>query len=150
MNTEVMFSSDDMTWATPIDFFNKLNEEFHFNLDVCALHATAKCRHYYSPEIDGLSQDWKGVCFMNPPYGREIVAWMEKAYNEGLKGSTIVCLVPARVDTYWWNTYCMRAKEIRFVKGRLKFGDSTNSAPFPSAVVIFQGYNPGYPVISTY
>lgn len=149
MNTNVLFSSNDMTWATPQDFFNKLNEEFNFNLDICALPNTAKCSNYYTPETNALNKEWKGVCFMNPPYGRDIGIWIEKAYYEGLKGSIIVCLIPARTDTKYWQQYCMRAKEIRFIKGRLKFGDSNNSAPFPSAVVIFHGYNK-YPQITTY
>lgn len=132
-----MFSSTTDLWATPQDFFDKLNNEFDFQTDVCALPENTKCDNYFSPEVDGLKQDWKGVCWMNPPYGRAIGKWIQKAYEESEKhGSTIVCLLPARTDTKWWHNYCMEG-EIRLVKGRLKFGGSKNSAPFPSAVVIF-------------
>lgn len=138
-----MFSSKDMTWETPIELFNKLNDEFNFTLDVCALKETAKCDKFFTPEIDGLKQDWSNnVCWMNPPYGRQIQLWLEKAYNESLKdNTTVVCLIPSRTDTKYWHNYCMNASEIRFIKGRLKFGNSKNSAPFPSAIIIFNGNN---------
>ena len=137
MNTEIMFSSNDMTWETPLELFKELDEEFHFNTDVCAVPETAKCKEYYTPEIDGLKQKWHGVCWMNPPYGKDIGKWMEKAYNESLNGVIVVCLIPARTDTKYWHNYCFKASEIRFIKGRLRFGNSNNSAPFPSAIVIF-------------
>ena len=104
---------------------------------MCALPDNTKCNNYFTPDVDGLKQDWKGVCWMNPPYGRVIGDWVQKAYEESEKhGSTVVCLLPARTDTKWRHNYCMKG-EIRFIKGRLKFGNSKNSAPFPSAVVIF-------------
>jgi phage N-6-adenine-methyltransferase len=131
-----MFSSNTDLWATPWDFFEKLDDEFDFNLDVCATKENAKCRNFYDKETNGLDQPWLGNCWMNPPYGREIGKWVKKAYEESHKGATVVCLLPARTDTRWWHDYCMKG-EIRLVRGRLKFGDSTNSAPFPSAVVIF-------------
>jgi len=124
--------------ATPQDFFDELNLEFGFEVDVCAMPSNAKCETYYTPEQDGLNQHWEGVCWMNPPYGREIGKWMEKAYNSSLSGATVVCLVPSRTDTRWWHKHAMKG-EIRFIKGRLKFGDAKNSAPFPSALVIFRG-----------
>ena len=138
MNKSVHFSSATDLWATPQAFFDELNKEFGFELDVCALPENAKCEKYYTPEIDGLKQQWRGICWRNPPYGREIGAWMEKAYESSLEGATVVCLVPARTDTRWFHDFAMRG-EIRFIKGRLKFGDSKNSAPFPSAVVVFRG-----------
>ena len=138
MNTNVMFSSKTDDWETPQDLFDKLNQEFEFNLDVCATRENRKCRNFYDKELDGLKQDWHGVCWMNPPYGREIGKWVQKAYEESLTGSTVVCLLPSRTDTKWWHDYCMRG-EVRFIKGRLKFGNSKNSAPFPSAIVIFRG-----------
>lgn len=144
-----MFSSKDMTWETPQDFFDRLNDEFHFTLDVCATYETAKCKYYYTPEQDGLKQQWGGICWMNPPYGRETGKWLEKAYKESLNGNTIVCLIPSRTDTKYWHDYCMKASEIRFVKGRLKFGNATAPAPFPSAVVIFDNSNTNLK-ISTY
>lgn len=133
---EGLFSSNTDLWATPQDFFNKLNEEFHFEIDVCALPENAKCDKHYTPNIDGLKQEWTGICWMNPPYGRAIGNWVKKAYESSQNGATVVCLLPSRTDTKWWHEYCMKG-EIRFVKGRLKFGGAKNSAPFPSAVVIF-------------
>lgn len=131
-----LFTSNTDIWATPQSFFDKLNEEFNFELDVCANVHNAKCDRYFTEETDGLKQDWKGVCWMNPPYGRVIGDWIKKAYESSLNGATVVCLLPARTDTQWWHEYCMKG-EIRLIKGRLKFGDSKNSAPFPSAIVIF-------------
>lgn len=133
----VHFSSRTDLWSTPQDFFDKLNAEFSFELDVCALPENAKCAKYFTPEQNGLTKEWIGTCWMNPPYGREIVNWMRKAYDSSKHGATTVCLVPSRTDTAWWHDYAMNG-EIRFIKGRLKFGGSSNSAPFPSAVVIFR------------
>lgn len=135
----VHFSSNTDMWSTPQDFFNKLNQEFNFELDVCATHENAKCDRYFTKEQDGLTQEWTGVIWMNPPYGREIKKWMKKAFESSLSGATVVCLIPARTDTQWWHNYVTRANDIRFVKGWLKFGNSKNAAPFPSAIVIFRG-----------
>jgi site-specific DNA-methyltransferase (adenine-specific) len=142
-----MFSSKSNEWATPQDFYNKLDAEFGFTLDPCASPTTAKCASYYTEGDDGLSKDWSGhTVFMNPPYGREQKDWIQKAFREGEKtNTTVVALVPARTDTKAWHNYCMKATEIRFIKGRLKFGkgaSKTNSAPFPSAVVVFSGSPP--------
>ena len=137
MDRAVWASSATDLWATPQDFFDRLNEEFGFNLDVCALAENAKCDRFFTPEIDGLAQSWEGVCWMNPPYGRGISAWMRKAFDSSLQGATVVCLVPARTDTAWWHDFAMRG-EIRYVRGRLKFGGHKNSAPFPCAVVVFR------------
>jgi phage N-6-adenine-methyltransferase len=132
-----LFSSLTDVWATPQDVFDLLDSEFHFELDVCALPGNAKCRRYFSPTQNGLRQEWKGVCWMNPPYGREIGQWMKKAYESSLNGATVVCLVPARTDTAWWHDYATKG-EIRFVRGRLRFGNAESAAPFPSAIVIFR------------
>lgn len=133
----VHYSSATDEWATPQAFFDRLDDEFGFDLDVCALDSSAKCARYFTPETDGLAQDWTGTCWMNPPYGSEIVEWVAKAHESAEEnGATVVCLVPARVDTGWWWDHC-RYGEIRFLRGRLKFGDSETSAPFPSALVIF-------------
>lgn len=138
MNNKLMFSSKTDLWSTPADFFDRLNAAFHFETDVCAVPENAKCKHYYSPQDDGLSKDWRGVCWMNPPYGRKIGAWVEKAYRSAKEnGATVVCLLPARTDTAWWRDYCACA-EVYFLRGRLKFGDAKTSAPFPSAVVVFR------------
>lgn len=140
MNTTVMFSSATDLWATPQSFFDQLNAEFHFNLDPCATPENAKCTKFFTKEIDGLRQNWGGYnVFCNPPYGRELSLWVQKAYEESKKpNTTVVMLIPARTDTRYFHDYIYhKAKEIRFLKGRLKFGDSKNSAPFPSMVVVF-------------
>jgi len=139
MNT-VLFSSRDDIWSTPQAFFDKLNEEFHFSLDACALPENAKCKLYFTPQTDGLVQDWSGhTVFVNPPYGKKIAAWVEKCYRESRKENTkVVLLIPARTDTAYFHRFIYKiAMEIRFVKGRLKFGNAQNSAPFPSMVIIF-------------
>ena len=136
--TRAMFSSSTDMWATPQYFFDKLNSKFRFETDVCATNENAKCSNFFTPEMDGLSMDWTGVCWMNPPYGRGIGAWIEKAYKSAREnGATVVCLIPARTDTKWWHNYCMKG-EITYIKGRLKFSDARDSAPFPSAVVVFR------------
>jgi phage N-6-adenine-methyltransferase len=132
----VHYSSQTDEWETPQDLFDQLNAEFNFTLDVCALGSSAKCDQFFSPEDDGLEQEWTGACWMNPPYGDVIGAWVRKARESAEQGATVVCLVPARVDTGWWWDNC-RDGEVRFLRGRLKFGGGKNSAPFPSAVVIF-------------
>jgi phage N-6-adenine-methyltransferase len=137
MNRELMFSSQTDLWATPSDFFAELDAEFGFDLDVCASPENAKCEKYYTQTDDGLAQPWHGRCWMNPPYGREIGKWVRKAYESHLESAMVVCLLPARTDTKWWHDYC-RKGEIRYVKGRIKFGGQENGAPFPSAVVIFR------------
>lgn len=130
-------SSRSDEWETPQAFFDELNQEFHFTLDVCATAENRKCLCYIPPELDSLSRSWHGRCWLNPPYGRQIAKWVQKAYEESQKGRTVVCLLPARTDTRWFHEYCTKG-EIRFIKGRLKFGGCTNSAPFPSMVVIFR------------
>lgn len=138
MNSDLMFSSNTDMWSTPQDFFDRLNKVFRFDIDVCAIPDNAKCSVYYTPNKDGLKQDWFGTCWMNPPYGRYINKWIKKAYRSAKEnGATVVCLLPARVDTKWWHDYCAKG-EVWFIKGRLKFGGSKDSAPFPSAVVVFR------------
>jgi len=134
-----LFTSNTDLWSTPQEFFDKLNEEFAFELDVCADDSNHKVNKYFTKETNGLEQDWHPhICWMNPPYGREIKHWVKKAYEESLKGAVVVCLLPARTDTSWWHDYVMKSNDIRFIRGRLKFGNSQNSAPFPSAVVVFK------------
>jgi phage N-6-adenine-methyltransferase len=133
----VHFSSKTDLWATPQKFFDKYDAMYKFTLDVCADKDNAKCANFYTVEDNGLIQPWQGVCWMNPPYGREIGAWLKKAHESSLKGATVVCLVPARTDTKWWHDYAMHG-QIEFIKGRLKFGNAKNSAPFPSAIVVFK------------
>lgn len=139
---KIHYSSKTPEWETPQWFYDKLNIEFGFGftLDPCATKKNAKCDKYYTKEQDGLKQDWAGHnVFMNPPYGREIGKWVKKAYETSqVNPYPIVCLLPSRTDTKWWHDYCMEASEIRFIKGRLKFGGCKNSAPFPSVIVIFR------------
>lgn len=137
-NMDVHYSSKTDQWATPDSFFQRLDSEFDFTLDPCADDTNAKCRRYFTEADDGLAQDWAPErVFMNPPYGRVIGDWIAKAYEESRKGAQVVALIPARTDTRYWHDYVMRADEIRLVKGRLRFGDGKNSAPFPSAVVVW-------------
>lgn len=135
---DVHFSSETNEWATPQDFFDKLNDEFHFTLDPCSTDDNCKCEKHYTIRDNGLQQDWSNdVVFMNPPYGRDIDKWIRKAYGESLRGAIVVCLIPARTDTSYWHDYIFNKSEIRFIRGRLSFGDGKNPAPFPSAVIIY-------------
>ena len=140
MNNELMFSSKTDLWSTPNDFFDKLNDEFRFTLDPCSTHENAKCYKHFTEEENGLLQDWGNeVVFCNPPYGRQIKDWVKKSYEESQKdNTTVVMLIPARTDTIYFHEYIYHKAEIRFIKGRLKFGNAKNSAPFPSMVVIFE------------
>ena len=140
-----LLSSKNMCWCTPQDFFDRLNAEFGFVLDPAATDKTAKCSLYYTPETDGLSQSWDrgGAVFCNPPYGREIGKWVQKAFEEARGGYPIVLLIPARTDTAYFHDYIYGKAEIRFVRGRLRFtdddGNAADPAPFPSMVVIYNG-----------
>lgn len=138
-NLKTMLSSVDMTWATPQKFFDELNKEFHFTLDPCATRETAKCKRYFTPEIDGLLQSWDNeIVFCNPPYGREIGKWVKKASEA--RGGQVVMLIPARTDTKYFHDYIYHKSEIRFIRGRLKFEGNqkcSGSAPFPSMLVIY-------------
>ena len=139
VNIKVHFQSKTDDWATPQNFFNALHKEFSFTHDVCASKENAKRWLFWDKEENGLIQDWDNKnCWMNPPYGREIGKWIKKASEA--KGGVVVCLIPARTDTKWFHDYIYKNSraEIRFIKGRLKFGESKNAAPFPSMVVIFK------------
>lgn len=141
MNNDLMFSSKTCEWATPQDFFDRLNAEFKFTLDPCASAENHKCDKYYTKAEDGLIQDWSGeTVFCNPPYGREIGRWVCKCFREVFDGKCpcAVMLLPARTDTRWFHDYIYNKAEIRFIPGRLKFNSQKNSAPFPSMVVVFQ------------
>ena len=124
-----LFTSITSHWRTPQGLYEKLNKEFNFNFDPCP--------YTDKPEFDGLSIEWGKRTFCNPPYGREIGKWIAKGYEEWQKGKIVVFLIPSRTDTIWWHKFIMKATEIRFIEGRLKFSDYHNSAPFPSAIVIF-------------
>lgn len=144
-SVDMLQVSDNPEWATPQYVFDQLDREFLFTLDVCADASNHKCERYFTMEDDGLSHDWTGeVCWMNPPYGRAIGAWVKKAADSAEKDGTIVVgLVPCRTDTRWWQENVMRADEIRFVKGRLKFGKAGMGAPFANAIVVWMGRETG-------
>lgn len=148
-----LFRSTTDEWATPEALFDELDKEFAFDLDPCSSRDNHKCAVYFTRRENGLAQPWlhpgahrrRGRVFMNPPYGRTIGRWVKKAYDEVICGNAelVVCLLPARTDTKWFHDYCLKAgpDNIRFIRGRLKFGDAKNAAPFPSAIVIFRrGY----------
>lgn len=143
MLNQGLFSSEKQDWCTPQQFFDELDAEFHFVLDAVATHQNSKCKRCFTPEDDGLIQNWDmgGAVYCNPPYGKEIGLWVKKAYEEAQKGTTIVMLIPARTDTKYFHEYIYHKAEIRFVKGRLKFTDENGTpkgtAPFPSMVVIY-------------
>lgn len=135
-----LFSSNTCEWATPKKFFNELNNEFHFTLDPCATELNHKCDKYYTIKDNGLMQSWKNeTVFCNPPYGKEISKWVKKCYEEHKKNNiTIVMLIPARTDTSYFHDYIYNKSEIRFIRGRLKFNDGKQGAPFPSMLVIYK------------
>lgn len=139
--TTGMTSSNTDEWATPQDLFDALDATFHFTLDPCATPENAKCAKFYTKEQDGLKQDWGGaVIWCNPPYGREIGKWIQKcAEHRGVA----VMLIPARTDTRWWHSYIDKNPDahVYFIKGRLKFGNAKNCAPFPSALVVFTNWS---------
>jgi site-specific DNA-methyltransferase (adenine-specific) len=140
---DIHFSSETNEWYTPKKFFNDLNKEFNFTLDPCCTVSSAKCVKFYTKKENGLTQDWSNdICFVNPPYGREIRKWVKKAHDEHAKGATVVMLVPARTDTSYWHDYIFNKAEIRFLRGRIKFedekGNTKHPAPFPSAIVVFK------------
>lgn len=139
MITKGLFSSKTDDWPTPKDFFDKLNDIYCFTLDPCSTHENAKCEKHFTVEDDGLSKSWAGeTVFCNPPYGKQIGLWVKKAYEEAKnKNTTCVMLLPARTDTAWFHDYCVHG-EITFIRGRLKFGGSKTSAPFPSMLVVFK------------
>lgn len=136
-----LFTSATDQWSTPQSFFDILNAEFNFTLDPCADKLNAKCSKFFTKEDDGLSKSWDGEkVFCNPPYGKEIGKWVKKCAEVVAGGgcNLTVMLIPARTDTRWFHEFIYGKSEVRFIKGRLKFGDSKNSAPFPSMIVIFR------------
>ena len=139
MVSKALFSSKSDEWSTPNKIYDDLNNEFNFNLDPCSSEVNHKCENYFTIEDDGLSKSWGGYrVFCNPPYSN-IAAWVKKAWQESTKDNTlVVLLIPARTDTKYFHEYIYQRSEIRFIKGRLKFGESKNSAPFPSMIVIFR------------
>lgn len=135
---EKRFESASVEWPTPDSVFQPLDAEFHFTLDVCANSDNTKCASFFTKEQNGLGQGWSGICWMNPPYGNEVPKWIKKAIGETKNGATTVALIPARTNTEWWHKLVMGNAEVRFVRGRPKFGDSKHGLPFPLAILIFR------------
>ena len=142
-------------YETPQDFYDELNKEFGFTIDVCALPENAKCERYYTPQHDSLDRDWSNeVVWMNPPYSRdpkENTKWLRKAYREAQKGGTVVVLIQCRsTETKWWHDYAMKASELRFVKDRLHFklNGISRRANHGSVVVVFRPHCQGPPIVS--
>lgn len=141
MKLDVVFSRKSDEWETPQDLYDQLNAEFHFAMDAAASHENRKHPFYFPEKSNALEASWSGIVgtksiWLNPPYSK-IGPFMKKAYEESLKGVVVVCLIPSRTDTRYWHDYVMNAAEIRFIKGRLKFGGAKNGAPFPSCIVVF-------------
>ena len=142
---DIVKTSNKDDWETPQELFEDLDYYYNFTLDPCATHENAKCEKYYTLKDNGLCQSWKDeTVFMNPPYGRGIKLWIQKAHEEYMfNNATVVCLIPARTDTTYWHEYIFsNGYDIKFLKGRLKFerdGMPGDPAPFPSAIVIMSG-----------
>ena len=136
---KILLSSNRDDWETPQDLFDALHRVFGFVFDVCANDSNKKCDGFFSKSTNALTSEWKdSPCWMNPPYGRNIGNWVKKAYESSINHrTTVVCLLPARTDTRWWHDFCTKG-EIFYLKGRLKFSESKNSATFPSAIVVFR------------
>lgn len=137
MTSAAVLSHQSDEWSTPQHLFDMLDREFHFTTDGAATVCNTKCGRFYT---DALTHRWTGIIWLNPPYSQN-AAFIRKAYVEAGQGATVVCLIPSRTDTAYWHDYCMNAAEIRFIRGRLKFGDGKSPAPFPSAIVIFRPGN---------
>lgn len=138
MNTKTLFSSQSVEWETPQWLFDELNNEFGFDIDVCATPGNAKCSRYYTEKEDAMHQPWGGKVWCNPPYSRQVGRWVKKAHDEAQNGATVVMLLFARTDTKWFHDYIYNKAEVRFLKGRLRFNGSAVNAPAPSMVVIFR------------
>jgi len=136
-------------WSTPQSLFDKLNAEFGFSIDVCADHDNKKVVPYLTRE-QGLSAPWRGKCWLNPPYGREISAWMKKAFEESLSGATVVALVPSRTNAPWWHDYVMRSDEIRFIRKKVPFVGSKRGVPFFGSVIVIFGAKRQKPIVSSW
>jgi phage N-6-adenine-methyltransferase len=135
---QVLYASRSEEWPTPQDLFDLLDNEFGFTLDPCATPENAKCEKFFTRADDGLVQDWGCErVFCNPPYGTHMRAWAHKCFDASIAGATVVMLAHARTDTRWFHDWVYGKAELRFVRGRLKFGGSSQSAPFPSLIAIY-------------
>jgi phage N-6-adenine-methyltransferase len=140
----VHYSSASVEWSSPQDFFDEIAKRFNFVLDACATDENTKCGSWFTKEVDGRRMNWQsnGDVWMNPPYGRGIGSWVQKAADTAKNGTTVVCLLPARTDTKWFHDFCLKYGDVEFIKGRLKFGGHKGLAPFPSMIVIFTKETP--------
>lgn len=145
MQHKAAFLSTHNEWSTPQGFFDAWNGRFQFDMDVAATAENAKVPEFYTIKDDALTKRWLGNVSCNPPYGRTIGDWVEKAYRESRLGAVVVLLIPARTETQWWHGFVTKAAEIHFVAGRLRFGGSKQNAPFPSCVVVFDRFHEGDP-----
>lgn len=140
-------------WETPQDFFDTLDAEFYFTLDVCASETNHKCKCWFSKEMDGLAVPWRySTAWMNPPYGRNIGKWVQKAYEYAKHDGRVVCLLPGNSsEQAWWHDYVMKAYEIRYVRKRLYFGKDGvfTRSNHPSIVVVFRPGCTGPPTVSS-
>lgn len=134
---QTWFNRSKVDYETPSEIFDPLHTEFGFTLDVCATPSNAKCERYFTAEVDGLNQRWDGVCWMNPPFGKAMKAWVKKAFEEWKKGATVVCLLPARTNTAWWHDWVMQG-EVRFIRGEVKFAGFDRGLWMPMAIVVFK------------
>jgi site-specific DNA-methyltransferase (adenine-specific) len=138
---KIQFSSKNKNWETPQSLFNQYNEIYNFTYDLAADKFNKKCKFYFSKKDNSLTKDWhkiKGWLWLNPPYGRDVIKWVEKSHNEALKGAKIIMLIFAKTDTKYFHNYIYNKYEIEFLKGRLKFGNSKNNAPYGNMIVKFE------------
>ena len=143
---QAMVSSKSNEWETPQALFDELDREFHFTLDPCAMQGNAKCLHFYTQKENGLKQSWANeIVFMNPPYGGNTGKWIEKAWYESQNKAIVVCLIVSSTDRSYWHDYIFPyASEIRWLRGRITFGEANSTAPFASAIVVFDTRKPQY------
>jgi len=142
---EDKFESKNNSWRTPKVLFDTLDKEFHFDIDLACSDDSQLCKLGFTEKENAMLQSWKGICYLNPPFGLKqfpLKKWVETSYNESQKkGTTVVMLIPARTNTNWWHSYCMKAKEVRFIKGRPKFIGNVHGLPQPLAIIIFEKTN---------
>jgi phage N-6-adenine-methyltransferase len=139
MVAKILFSSATDEWSTPQSFFDKLNRRYRFTLDPCAAPENAKCDLFFTREQNGLVQDWgTHRVFCNPPFGKQIGAWVRKCFEASQKGALVALLAPCRTDTRWWHDWIEGKARVTFVRGRLRFGNARASAPFPAVIAVYR------------
>ncbi len=151
MNNEVLFSTGNEEWTTPLWLFERLNAEFNFTLDAAATDENALVKRYFTKKQDALVHPWEGAVFCNPPYSRYVGRWVHYGYEMAYNGiaDLVVMLLASRTETEWFHTCGMRGAEIRFIRGRLHYGQSKNGAPFPSVILVFDRHKHHSVAVST-